>query len=500
MAERETAKKGQQMAMVHFETKPISRSSGRSSTASSAYRAGVKLEDNRTGLIHDFTKKQENVIANECFIFKDGKRIQINRGELWNTVEKTEKRKDARTAREFILNLPHELTHDQRKKLTDDFGNYLSEKFSVAIDYAIHEPNPKGDQRNYHAHVMVTTRTAKLDQNNKIILGDKTSLELSNKKLKKLELPSTFEQIKSLRKAWTDCTNHHLHQAGIDITLDHRSFKEQGKEQLPTIKLGWYQSMLERVGIATKGGDYNRQVKEHNAQLEQTQAELDRLQLSQAEKNKQREQERKLERERKDREWKEYLERVEAESAELEQRKKFEQRERKPMFDKVGKVVEKLIHRYGSVKDNYASYQGDNRLVFGELAKIYSEHLPKCRNQSDGKGYDIGFGDDIKLMDDGRVGVKNIFSNTAYSFYCASDVLEVRNKKRDSLNQLSADFVLKGSDVKFSTRFVAYVERVVAIVEDTRFEKYAPRTNNTPTPTYTKTNDRNNDLEIGLGF
>ena len=76
------------------------------------------------------------------FIFSNGKRIEVNRSELWNTVEQTEKRKDARTAREFILNLPHELTEEQRKNLADDFGNYLSEKFNVAIDYAI-RPKPK---------------------------------------------------------------------------------------------------------------------------------------------------------------------------------------------------------------------------------------------------------------------------------------------------------------------------------------------------------------------
>lgn len=46
------------MAILHLETKPISRSSGRSSTASSAYRAGAKIEDKRTGLTHDFSKKK----------------------------------------------------------------------------------------------------------------------------------------------------------------------------------------------------------------------------------------------------------------------------------------------------------------------------------------------------------------------------------------------------------------------------------------------------------
>ena len=124
---------------------------------------------------------------------------------------------------------------------------------------------------------MVTTRTAKLDPKGKLAFGDKTALELSNKKLKQLDLPTTFEQIKELRKEWADHCNEHLHQAGHNITLDHRSFKEQGLDKLPTVKLGWWQSKLEREGVATKGGDYNRYVKEHNAQLTQCHFDIGRL-------------------------------------------------------------------------------------------------------------------------------------------------------------------------------------------------------------------------------
>ena len=497
------------MAMVHFETKPISRSSGRSSTASSAYRAGIKLEDNRTGLTHDFSKKS-GVMAKECFIFSNGKRIEVNRSELWNTVEQTEKRKDARTAREFILNLPHELNEEQRKNLTDDFGNYLSEKFNVAIDYAIHAPNPKGDDRNFHAHVMVTTRTAQLE-NNKIILGDKTPLELSNKKLKELELPSTFEQIKELRKAWTDCTNHHLQQAGLDITLDHRSFKEQGKDQQPTIKLGWYQSMLERKGVQTKAGDYNRQVKEHNAQLEQTQSELDNLHQQQAEKNKQREQEQKA-----------YWEQIKAESDELEQRKQFEQRERKPMFNEVSNAIEKLLennvikingdgsaHYKFNAPSRYIAgmleiwgdkfrYEKSNHCLGNELVKIYDKYLPKCKDQSRKyEGHNIGFGDDMKLMPDGRVGV--LASDNTYKFYRACDVLEITNlKNKDFLNE-QIGFCIKGSERKFR-HSSAQCGFINSIVRNSYFD--APPTDNAPTPiptqTQAKTYDRDNDF--GLGF
>ncbi|MCT9171634.1 MobA/MobL family protein, partial [Acinetobacter baumannii] len=45
------------MAIYHCSTKTVNRSSGRTAVASAAYRAGEKLEDERTGLIHDFTRK-----------------------------------------------------------------------------------------------------------------------------------------------------------------------------------------------------------------------------------------------------------------------------------------------------------------------------------------------------------------------------------------------------------------------------------------------------------
>src|SRR3546814_10595388 len=38
--------------------KAIGRSAGRSATAAAAYRAGVEITDERTGLVHDYTRKQ----------------------------------------------------------------------------------------------------------------------------------------------------------------------------------------------------------------------------------------------------------------------------------------------------------------------------------------------------------------------------------------------------------------------------------------------------------
>ena len=46
------------MASFHLAVKAIGRSAGRSATAAAAYRAGVEITDERTGLVHDYTRKQ----------------------------------------------------------------------------------------------------------------------------------------------------------------------------------------------------------------------------------------------------------------------------------------------------------------------------------------------------------------------------------------------------------------------------------------------------------
>jgi hypothetical protein len=52
------------MAIYHCTTKTVNRSSGRTAVASIAYRAGEKLTDERTGLTHDFTRKEGGLYRN----------------------------------------------------------------------------------------------------------------------------------------------------------------------------------------------------------------------------------------------------------------------------------------------------------------------------------------------------------------------------------------------------------------------------------------------------
>ncbi|MBD4228247.1 MobA/MobL family protein, partial [Xanthomonas citri pv. citri] len=45
------------VAIYHCEINSISRAKGYSATAAAAYRAGIRIEDDRLGVIQDYTKR-----------------------------------------------------------------------------------------------------------------------------------------------------------------------------------------------------------------------------------------------------------------------------------------------------------------------------------------------------------------------------------------------------------------------------------------------------------
>jgi hypothetical protein len=255
------AHQGDCMAIYHCSTKTVNRSSGRTAVASSAYRAGEKLEDERTGLTHDFTRK-DGVAHSEIL---SNLEIQIDRGELWNLAEKTENRKDARTAREWVIALPDELDADQRKELAKDFAQSLVDRYGVIADLAIHEPSKGGNDKNHHAHIMLTTRKAQLDPDHKVILTTKADIELSNSKRKSLNMGTTQEDIKQIRETWADLANKALERAGYREKIDHRSYADQNNGLQATIHEGTKVTQLRRQGIDTEISRFNDNVTQHNA-------------------------------------------------------------------------------------------------------------------------------------------------------------------------------------------------------------------------------------------
>ena len=251
------------MAIYHLSTKPVSRSSGRTATASAAYRSGVEIKDDRTGKVHDYSKRG-GVVATKIFT---PNKIEVDRSELWNMAEAAETRKNSRTAREIVVNLPHELDQKTRGNAVRDFARHLSEKYGIAVDVSIHKPDQHGDNRNHHAHLLLTTRKMERLESGRIALTSKSQLELSNTQLTELELPRAQDELKALRKTWADITNKYLERDGIEARIDHRSHADRGLEQLPTEKLGWEASALERKGIKTATGNYNRMIEAFNSTI-----------------------------------------------------------------------------------------------------------------------------------------------------------------------------------------------------------------------------------------
>lgn len=257
------------MAIYHLSTKPISRSSGRSATASIAYRAGVQIDDQRQGKTFDYTKRS-GVLHTELLTPND---INISRSDLWNMAELTDTRSNSRTAREFVINIPHELMTDPKdpnnRGITAirELAHDLKNQYGVAVDFAIHSPDKQGDNRNYHAHIMVTTRQLTTDKDGNAKLGDKSQLEMSNTQLKAIGKATAKDELKIIREKWATIANSQLEQAGIAERIDHRSHKDRGLDTLPTIKMGWEATELERQGIRTEKGDINREIRATNERI-----------------------------------------------------------------------------------------------------------------------------------------------------------------------------------------------------------------------------------------
>ena len=187
---------------------------------------------------------------------------------MWNAAEESESRKDARVAREFEIALPHELNAEQRLELTREFAQGLADRHGTAVDFAIHAPHGsspdqvRGDGRNFHAHLMMTTRAVNSEG-----LGDKTAIERENKWLAANNLPLTQVQLVEIRQSWEQTANEHLARAGLEIQIDHRSHMERGLEIEPTEHMGVHATQMQRRGQEVSRSRLDSEAARRNAEL-----------------------------------------------------------------------------------------------------------------------------------------------------------------------------------------------------------------------------------------
>ncbi|STX55679.1 Conjugal transfer protein TraA [Legionella beliardensis] len=208
------------MAIYRFSAQIISRSQGRSIVAASAYRAGEELVDERTGVIYDFTDKNE-VVHKEILLPTNAPLWMSARSQLWNAIEQHEKRKDAQLAREVQLALPRELSITQNIELVREFVNTEFVARGMVVDVCFHNPTGEDGLTQPHAHILLTLREV-----NEAGFGLKERTWNDNALLE------------HWREEWANLENRHLALHGVDQRVDHRSYKEQGIPLEPQYKIG----------------------------------------------------------------------------------------------------------------------------------------------------------------------------------------------------------------------------------------------------------------------
>lgn len=247
------------MATFRLSATVVKRSVGRSATAAAAYRSGTALHDRRIDRVFDYTRRR-GVLHTEIVTPPNTPNWMRDRARLWNAVEAVEKRKDAQLAREVLLALPHELTHEQRLELVRKFASEEFVAHGMIADLAVHSPDRKGDQRNHHAHILLTMR------------------EITGAGFGQKERDwNATEQLEGWRAHWADAVNRALEQYGHAARVDHRSLKEQGVDREPEPKMGPVATDMERQGKPSHAGRDRRAVHSRNRRREQLKTEAARL-------------------------------------------------------------------------------------------------------------------------------------------------------------------------------------------------------------------------------
>lgn len=216
------------MAIFFARAKIISRGNGQNAVACAAYRSGEKLYDRTEDKTHDYTKKG-GIIETGISAPEGAPEWMTDRQKLWTAIEEKENRKDAQLSREFIVAVPDGLM-DKSKELTAELVKQLTDR-GMVVDYALHEPNREGDDRNYHWHFDTTIRPIEGDG-----FGKKPQDWLNRGK-----------ELDQIKDGFCQTFNRELLAKGLE-PVDWRSYKEQGiTDRAPQEHQG-----VEKTAIARK--------------------------------------------------------------------------------------------------------------------------------------------------------------------------------------------------------------------------------------------------------
>lgn len=280
------------MAIYHFHRRNISRKNGSNACASLAYITGLKVEDNRTGQVFDYSRKERVVETGTILPDEKCPAEWDDPAQLFNAVEKYKTNANARTAVMVEMALPRELPLDIQSSIVSHWINQNVANKGFAATYAIHND---AEGNNPHAHILIANQKIQngkfisskvkkeyvLDENgNRVPVIDKSTgkqkVDSHNRKQWKRKTVNVEvindldgkQWLSDARKSWADINNEYLAK---EASISEKSYQSQGINKVPTVHEGFAAREMQARGVANEKVEYNKSVREQNWIIEQAQ-------------------------------------------------------------------------------------------------------------------------------------------------------------------------------------------------------------------------------------
>jgi MobA/MobL family len=145
--------------------------------------------------------------------------------------------------------LPSELTTKAQWDLLRGFALQLRDTYGAALCVSLHHPNAKGDHRNVHGHIFMTSRAVDEEGN----FSKRKIRQLDDRKLGPVE-------IERVREMWEVRCNRALRKAGFLEGVNRQSLQAQGIKRAPTQHLGPKATAVTRNGCRLRKAEANREI------------------------------------------------------------------------------------------------------------------------------------------------------------------------------------------------------------------------------------------------
>ena len=168
---------------------------------------------------------------------------------FWNAIEPMEEgyRANSRVQMRFVGALPHFLTAAQRRAIVREFGEQAFGRYGLGYMAAGHCPDANGDDRNWHFHMLATTRQV-------VRLGDH-EWAFSDEKLTEAFTPDGLLRTRAIFAA---VVNRHCRAAGFDNRYTHQKYEDRDLAAFRTEKIGPARMAAHEAGEEVAAIERNR--------------------------------------------------------------------------------------------------------------------------------------------------------------------------------------------------------------------------------------------------